>query len=293
MYVMTANHFINTQHLAALVLILLYLSLFILEKIRPLRQATHPLLPRIFVNFSLTIMVLIVAAVLVSPLAKWAITLTQVHDFGLLTLMPGNKLLRFVTGFLLMDLTFYYWHRLNHQIPFLWRFHNVHHVDPDLDVTTSMRFHVGEIALSGIFRVIQAGVIGMTPLNFFCYEVVFQASTFFQHSNLKLPIRVERLLNLLFVTPRMHGIHHSDYRDETNRNYGIVFSFWDRLHRSSKLNVPQQAITIGVPGYVNPSDNTVPVLLLMPVRAQRRYWKEKNTTRVDQVQDQLTDVLSG
>jgi sterol desaturase/sphingolipid hydroxylase (fatty acid hydroxylase superfamily) len=182
----------------------------------------------------------------------------------------------FLLGFLLMDLTFYYWHRLNHEIPLLWRFHNVHHADPDLDVTTSMRFHFVEIAYSSVFRLVQLAVIGINPILFICYEFIFQASTFFQHSNIRLPIRCERLLNKIIVTPRMHGIHHSNYMDETNRNYGVIFSFWDRLHRTIKLNIPQQSITIGVPGYQKQSDNQLINLLMMPFKAQRNYWRYNN-----------------
>jgi hypothetical protein len=105
------------------------------------------------------------------------------------------------------------------------------------------------------------------------YELVFQANTLFHHSNVRLPIRIERLLNLVLVTPRMHGIHHSQVRDETNSNYSVVFSWWDRLHRTMGLNVPQSDIVIGVPGYSNPADNTLWNDLVLPFRPQRDYWR--------------------
>ncbi len=292
---MNKNHFTTIQLIVAVTLALIYFSLLIIERHRPLRKQKSPFLARLIVNISFTIMVYVTASLLISPLSKYTINLTQTHGFGVLALLPLNEPLLFVFSFLFMDVTFYYWHRLNHRLPLLWRFHNVHHIDPDLDVTTSMRFHVIEIAYSSIFRLIQLGLIGINPITFFCYEFVFQASTFFQHSNVRLPIRFERILNIVFITPRMHGIHHSNYRDETNQNYGVVFSFWDRLHRTIKLNVPQQSIKIGVPGYQDAADNTCVNLLLMPFKAQRLYWQidnEKHINRAGIISNGNIDDLS-
>ncbi len=173
-----------------------------------------------------------------------------------------------------MDLAFYYWHRANHKVPVLWRFHNVHHIDPDLDVSTSFRFHFGEIALSAIFRIIQILIIGITPAVYFIYEICFTANTIFQHSNIKLPISFERILNKIIVTPRMHAIHHSQFRTETDSNYSTVFSWWDRLHKSIRLNIPHKDIVIGVPGYYKPGDSNFGNLLLLPFKKQRDYWKK-------------------
>ena len=179
-----------------------------------------------------------------------------------------------------MDLLFYWWHVANHRIPFLWRFHNVHHIDPDLDVSTAFRFHFGEIGMSAGFRALQIGVIGLSAPMFAAYELVFQANTLFHHSNVRLPIGVERWLALVLVTPRMHGIHHSQARDETNSNYSVVFSWWDRLHRTIGLNVPQADIVVGVPAYSGPDDNTISNTLLLPFRRQRDYWLLPDGTSV-------------
>ncbi|WP_242602258.1 sterol desaturase family protein [Legionella nagasakiensis] len=287
---MFGSHFINMQYIVITILALLYFSLLIIEQKWPLRKHVRPLLSRTIVNFSLTILVYVFTTLLISPVSEFTINLTQTHKFGLLSLLPFNNLLLFVSGFLLMDLTFYYWHRLNHKIPLLWRFHNVHHADPDLDVTTSMRFHCVEIAYSSGFRFIQLGLIGINPITFFCYEFVFQVCTFFHHSNVRLPIHFEQIINKIMVTPRMHGIHHSNYRDETNGNYSVVFSFWDRLHQTIKLNIPQQAITIGVPAYLKLEDNKIMNLLLMPFKAQRRYWQINDEKRFSRTLGQFDDV---
>jgi sterol desaturase/sphingolipid hydroxylase (fatty acid hydroxylase superfamily) len=172
-----------------------------------------------------------------------------------------------------MDLSFYYWHLVNHRVALLWRFHNVHHIDPDLDVSTALRFHFGELAFSAGFRIVQILLIGISAWVYVAYELFFQANTLFHHSNVRLPIRLERTLNRVLVTPRMHGIHHSHVQRETNSNYGVVFPWWDRLHRTLGLNVPQSAITIGVPGYSNPEDNRLWHAIWLPFRKQRDYWR--------------------
>jgi sterol desaturase/sphingolipid hydroxylase (fatty acid hydroxylase superfamily) len=159
-------------------------------------------------------------------------------------------------------------------VPFLWRFHNVHHCDPDLDVSTGFRFHFGEVAFSTVFRVVQVALLGVSLPQFAAYEILFQAVTLFEHSNLRLPEKLERALNLVFVTPRMHGVHHSQRRAETDSNFSVVFSFWDRLHGSLRLNVAQEQIKIGVPGYARPEDNRVLTALAAPFRRQRDYWGE-------------------
>jgi sterol desaturase/sphingolipid hydroxylase (fatty acid hydroxylase superfamily) len=180
-----------------------------------------------------------------------------------------------------MDLAFYYWHIVNHQVPFFWRFHNVHHIDPDLDVSTGFRFHFGEVAMSAVFRVVQVSVIGISGWAFAVYELVFQANTLFHHSNLRLPIRFERLLNKMLVTPRMHGIHHSQVQRENNSNFGVVFPWWDRVHRTLGLNIAQAEIAIGIAGYSQPDDNQLQNALLMPFRKQRDYWRRADGTVVE------------
>ncbi|MEP6609985.1 MAG: sterol desaturase family protein [Burkholderiaceae bacterium] len=203
-------------------------------------------------------------------------TLERISDehFGLLSWLGLPAAIEFVAGFLLLDLSFYYWHRANHTIGFLWRFHSVHHTDPDLDVSTAYRFHFGEIALSAGFRVAQIAAIGVSPLTFAIYELVFHANTLFQHSNIGLPIAAERRLQRLLVTPRMHGIHHSEVQRENSSNFSVVFPWWDRLHATLRLNIPQSLIVIGLPAYLTDADNSIATALAMPFRRQRPYWRK-------------------
>ena len=269
---MEISSLFNSPLLLNAVLVSVYIGFFITEKIYPLRKTTAKLSYRIFVNVIMTGLALVVAAIVVNPIAQFSLAWTHNNPFGLMhwLSLPGS--LYFIVGFLLMDLTFYYWHWLNHNVAILWRFHNVHHIDPDLDVTTSIRFHYIEIAYSGLFRLIQLMMLGVSPSIFLTYQLFFQLNTFFQHSNVKLPIALEKLLNIFIVTPRMHGIHHSQIMEETNSNYSVIFSFWDRLHRTLRLNVPQQDIHIGVPGYAAANDNRLKNVMMMSFRKQRRYW---------------------
>jgi sterol desaturase/sphingolipid hydroxylase (fatty acid hydroxylase superfamily) len=246
-----------------------FVSLFVLERAFPLRRRTRSLAYRLIANMVVTVVAFAVSALMIQPTAAAVMNWPPTRRFGLLgwfTLPPAAEL---AAGFVLMDLTFYYWHRLNHRVGLLWRFHNVHHLDLDLDVTTSFRFHFGEIALSTVFRAMQVAVIGLTPVVFAVYNVFFLAATMFHHSNLRLPIRLERAINRLIVTPRMHGIHHSVVLEEDNSNYGVIFMGWDWLHRTLRLNAPQAAVVVGVPAYTGAETEGVLSLLAQPFRRQR------------------------
>jgi sterol desaturase/sphingolipid hydroxylase (fatty acid hydroxylase superfamily) len=218
---------------------------------------------------------------LVQPAARWALRWSAGRPFGLVHVIALPVPLEFVLSFLLMDLGFYYWHVANHRVPFLWRFHNVHHIDPDLDVSTAFRFHFGEIALSTGFSLLQLSLIGPSAWAFAVYQLVFQAEVLFHHSNVRLPIGAERFLNKVLVTPRMHGIHHSQVHRENNSNFGTLFPWWDRLHRTLGVNIPQAEVVVGVPGYTLAEDNSFWNALLMPFRKQREYWRRPNGTLVE------------
>ncbi len=260
-------------YLTLLILPVVFMLLMLIEQVAPLRQRTRPLFRRLVKNLILTAAVFLVGFLVVRNAGLGMSEWTAERGFGLVFLVPLPKWCRVAIGFLLMDLTFYYWHRANHRIRLLWRFHNVHHIDPDLDVSTSFRFHFGEIAYSAVFRVAQMLLIGADPLTYAIYETVFNTETMFHHSNIRLPLRLERWLNKVIVTPRMHGIHHSAVGPETNSNYGVIFPWWDRLSRTLVLNVPHSSIRIGVPGYLEVQDNRFWNLLIMPFIRQKRYWR--------------------
>ena len=255
--------------------------LFVLERFFPLRNTTRSLVARLFVNLAISVFTFIAAAGLVQPTARWALRWSAGRPFGLVHVIALPGPLEFVLSFMLMDLGFYYWHVANHRVPFLWRFHNVHHIDPDLDVSTAFRFHFGEIALSTGFSLLQLSLIGPSAWAFAVYQLVFQAEVLFHHSNVRLPIGAERFLNKVLVTPRMHGIHHSQVHRENNSNFGTLFPWWDRLHRTLGVNIPQDEVVVGVPGYTLAEDNSFWNALLMPFRKQRDYWRRPDGTLVE------------
>jgi sterol desaturase/sphingolipid hydroxylase (fatty acid hydroxylase superfamily) len=267
--------------LAPILAVTLLVLLFTIERLYPLRKDMRSLLGRLTVNIAISALAFVAAVALVQPAVQWALRWSADKPFGLIHLVVLPVWAEFALSFLLMDLGFYYWHVANHRVPFLWRFHNVHHIDPDLDVSTAFRFHFGEIAFSAMFSVVQASLIGISPWAFAVYHLVFQTEVLFHHSNWRLPIGLERLLSYVVVTPRMHGIHHSQVERENKSNFGTVFTWWDRLHRTLGLNIPQEAIVVGIPGYSRAEDNTTGNALLMPFRKQRDYWRDPDGAVVE------------
>jgi sterol desaturase/sphingolipid hydroxylase (fatty acid hydroxylase superfamily) len=261
------------ETLAGGVLTAVYVALLIVETQFPLREAKRPKPKRFLVNICLSGLAVGTGACIVAPVGLALATRSAETSFGLLNVLSLPPTVKFILGFLAMDLTFYYWHRANHVFPIFWRFHNVHHVDQDLDVSTSLRFHFGEVFYSVGFRALQVYLLGISVLTYLLYEVAFQCATLFHHSNVRLPIKLERALNKIFVTPRMHGIHHSIVKDETNSNYSVIFRWWDVLHGTLRLNIKQADIVIGVPAYMDPQDNKLLNLLILPFMKQREYWR--------------------
>jgi sterol desaturase/sphingolipid hydroxylase (fatty acid hydroxylase superfamily) len=260
--------------------IAVFALLFLLERFVPLRKTTRSLFARLLVNLAISAFTFVAAVGLVQPAAQWALRWSVDKPFGLIHVVALPAPFTFLLSFLLMDLMFFYWHLANHRVPLLWRFHNVHHIDPDLDVSTAFRFHFGEIALSAFFSLLQVSLIGPSVLAYAIYQLVFQVEILFHHSNIRLPVTFERLLNKVLVTPRMHGIHHSQVQRENNSNFGTVFPWWDRLHRTLRVNIPQDKLIVGVPAYTLNEDNNFWNALWMPFRKQRDYWRRPDGTPV-------------
>jgi Fatty acid hydroxylase superfamily len=163
---------------------------------------------------------------------------------------------------------------LTHHVPFLWRFHQPHHVDLDLDTSTTLRFHFGEMLLSVPWRAAQILCLGVSRRALSVWQKATLLGIMFHHPNLRLPFTVERWLCHLVVTPRMHGIHHSMMPEETNSNWSSrVLSLWDRLHGTLRLHIPQPEITIGIPASRQAEEVTLEKTLVMPFITQRPSWQ--------------------
>ncbi len=191
------------------------------------------------------------------------------HRFGLLHLVDLPVWLHTLLAIVLFDCWQYWWHRINHRVPLLWRFHAVHHADAELDVTSGVRFHTGEIVLSFAARLAVLPLIGMTLPQMLLYEAVALPVILFHHSNIRLPGKVDRCLRWLIVTPWMHVVHHSRLRPETDSNYSSFLSIWDRLFRSFRLRERPQEIELGLDGWHRSEWRTLIGMLAGPFRRRR------------------------
>jgi len=198
------------------------------------------------------------------PLALTLAEFVQQRHWGIIPALPLARPISVVAGILLLDYTLYWWHYLTHRIPFLWRFHQVHHFDQEMDATTALRFHFGEISISLAFRAVQIAVIGPSPLTVCLWQVFLFLCILFHHSNVRLSVVAERILARLVVTPRLHGIHHSVVPEEVNSNWSSGLTAWDWLHSTLRTEAPQATLTLGVPGFVGPYELSAVEALTLP-----------------------------
>ena len=244
-----------------------------LEHFRPLRNRVEPILGHHARNFVLAGLGALTTVAIETPLIQPLSRLVEARNWGLTGVFRLHGVIAAVAALVLMDYTFYVWHVLLHRVPVLWRFHAVHHVDRDLDTSTALRFHFGELLLSVPWRAAQVLIIGLSPLTFSLWQVWFALCVMFHHSNVRLPIRWDRWINPLLVTPRMHGVHHSNIAGETNSNWSSGLTVWDWLHGTLHLNIPPEAIEIGVPAYHDAKAVALREIVAMPFREQANYWR--------------------
>ena len=242
-------------------------AMLVLESLIP-RHATVDSKPRrLAINFSLTgINVLLVPGLLGGAAVGTAHFAGQ-HGWGLLNYLQWPAAVEMAAGIIFLDLMIYLQHVVVHMIPFFWRFHRVHHSDLDLDVSTGFRFHPVEILGSMIYKMGLIAAIGPSVLTVVVFEAVLSSMALFTHSNIKLPLGLDRALRWLFVTPDMHRVHHSVEVDETNSNYGFNLSLWDRFLGTYNADArkPQPEIVIGIPQYRAPEQVSLVKLVMMPL----------------------------
>lgn len=221
------------------------------EKRRALRSVHRNKLRRDVRNLAIAAPAGAVMQALDMPVALRVAELAQQKGWGILPSLRLPRAVSTVAGILLLDYTLYWWHYLTHRVPVLWRFHQVHHVDREMDATTAIRFHFGEIAVSVAFRAAQVAAIGPSPMAVAAWQVFLFLCILFHHSNVRLPVAFERILARFIITPRLHGIHHSIAPQEVNSNWSSGLTVWDWLHSTLRTEVPQEALTLGVPGFLN------------------------------------------
>ncbi len=254
-------------------------ALYALERRRPLRRTERE--PKARRNArNLAVAGLSAAAVqlaerpVTAPLTRWVAR----RRAGLVPRLGLPPWAETALALLLLDYTLYLWHVATHRVPLLWRFHQPHHADLDMDASTALRFHFGEMLLSVPWRAAQVVLIGAGPRALTLWQGLVLLEILFHHSNVELPAAVERRLGWLLVTPRMHGIHHSVLRQEADSNWSNLLTVWDRLHGTLRLDVPQEGVTIGIAAYRDPAEVTFGGVVGMPFGAQRDPWRYPDGT---------------
>jgi sterol desaturase/sphingolipid hydroxylase (fatty acid hydroxylase superfamily) len=249
-----------------------FFGLVLLELRRPLRKRTSEAklrrnLRNMAVAGTSALAIMLTAAPVTTPLTRWV----ERRQWGLVKWLRLPLWLEVPVALILLDYLLYLWHVAFHKVPFLWRFHQVHHVDLDMDASTAIRFHFGEMSMSTALQIFQILTIGVSPFTFSIWNTWLISEIMFHHSNVELPFRVERWLCKLIVTPRMHGIHHSLVPEELSSNWSSGLTLWDWLHHTLRLNVPQNHLTLGVAAFPDATELTYPKLMEMPFEKQQHY----------------------
>ena len=188
------------------------------------------------------------------------------HGFGLLPLLGLPSVVAAVVGFVLLDLAIYAQHVAFHHVPWFWRLHRVHHVDPEIDITTALRFHPVEILLSQVWKIAVVVALGVPAAAVVVFEIALNATAMFSHANLRLPLMVDAMLRRVIVTPDMHRVHHSILLHEVNSNFGFNLSLWDRLFGTYRVRAEgeQTTMPIGLPSYRGAEPARLAWLLAFP-----------------------------
>ena len=191
------------------------------------------------------------------------------HNWGLLNYVQLPSFAAAAISIVVLDFVIYFQHVLMHAIPALWRLHRVHHADLDYDFTTGVRFHPLEIIVSMLIKFVAILILGPPVAAVVIFEIILNASSMFNHGNIKLPAALDRILRLLIVTPDMHRIHHSVEKDESNRNFGFNLSLWDRFFGTYRRQprAGHEEMVVGIQNYRELRDVTsIHGLLLLPFR---------------------------
>lgn len=248
--------------LAAFAVVLILVS--VCEFLRPRRPAARG--SRWRNNLMLSVVdAAVVRLVLPFGLTGFAIWLER-RGVGVLPAATDSHLARFIVSSAALDLVVYLQHRLFHAVPVLWRFHQVHHSDADVDATTGIRFHPVEILSSLVLKAAVIAILGAPPLAVLVFEIVLNAGSLISHANLNLPVAMDKVLRAIVVTPDMHRVHHSIGPEEQSSNFGFNLSWWDRLFRTYRPQpqIDHRVMPLGIAGLEPPA--SLPELLTLPWR---------------------------
>jgi len=213
-----------------------FLGLFglfaLLEALAPRRRRSEPRSTRWLTNWAIILLdtlTLRLLALALPMLAVGAALDAEAQGWGLMNRVDGASAVKIVATVLIFDFAIWLQHLVTHKIPLLWRIHRVHHADRDIDVSTAIRFHPLEIALSMLLKIGLVYLLGPPAVGMVLFEIVLNGTAMFNHANMRLPLWLDAILRRVLVTPDMHRVHHSDLRREHDSNYGFALSIWDRI----------------------------------------------------------------
>lgn len=236
-----------------------------LEALFPARQRVLPRARRWITNLSMSALGSLVGAILSPILALTVAALAAANGWGLLNQIDLNPWIAGAVAVILLDFAIWAQHVAFHHVPWLWRLHKVHHTDRDLDVTSGVRFHPVEIAVSLLWKATVILALGPSVIAVLVFEIILNGTALFTHSNLRLPSSVDRTLRWIMVTPAMHHIHHSVAEPETNSNYGFNLSIWDRVFRTYRSNAARP-LTLGLSEHQTEAPAKLLASLALPFR---------------------------
>lgn len=194
----------------------------------------------------------------------------EARGLGLLPWLGIGGVSAVILAILLLDLVIYGQHRLFHAVPLLWRLHRMHHADLDFDVTTGLRFHPAEILLSMLIKLAAVVALGAPAVAVLLFEILLNATSLFNHANLRLPLGLDRVLRQVLVTPDMHRVHHSAVPQETDSNFGFSLALWDRLFRTYRPQpeAGHEGMTIGLAQFRDEGELRLDRMLTQPLRGE-------------------------
>ena len=232
------------------IFLLVVFLLMLMEVASPRRKLHYPKSKRWVTNFGISMSNAILVSVLLPMAGVGAALIAQDNDWGLFNLLNVSMWISIPLYLLLFDLTIYFQHRIFHAVKPLWKLHRMHHTDLDYDVSTGIRFHPFSIVISSLIKLLLIFVLGPVAIAVLISEVLLNATSMFNHSNWKLPERIDSLLKLFVVTPDVHRVHHSTNPDEYSHNFGFNFPWWDRIFGTYRAQpgMGHEEMNIGIDG---------------------------------------------
>jgi sterol desaturase/sphingolipid hydroxylase (fatty acid hydroxylase superfamily) len=250
----------------------IFITMAIWEMMKPRRALTTSKGNRWIVNLSVTFIDALLVRFIFPMAAIGTAMIAEQHNWGLFNRLAIDSLAAGIIAILILDFTIYLQHVLFHYIPLFWRLHMVHHTDLDIDVTTGARFHPVEILLSMAIKIGVISLIGAPAYSVLVFEILLNGTSLFNHSNIYISPKIDKIIRLLVVTPDMHRVHHSVIIRETNSNFGFNFPWWDRVFRTYK-DQPSKGhmdMIIGLANFRDAKRLTLPYILTLPLFGEKK-----------------------